>query len=61
MTTTTPCPYCGQPTFEAYSVKRAEMFGNGWEVRHLVAHRVGDGAPLGPIECKAGQLGWGAR
>jgi ribosomal protein L17 len=57
----TPCPYCGRPTFESYSVRLAEIGGNGYQRRHVDAYRVGDNAPLGAIECAPGQLGWGAR
>lgn len=57
-----PCIYCGQPTTETYSYSRATMDpeGNGYSRIHVQHLRVGDKAPLGPVECQAGQSGWGA-
>lgn len=54
---TKPCPWCGRPTFDSYSEKRAVMYGNGYETRHFTQTRVGDGAMLGPVECPEGQMG----
>jgi predicted nucleotidyltransferase len=55
------CPWCGQPTVETYSEKRAVMDpqGDGYQRIHVTAYRVGDGAPLGKVECEPGQSGWG--